>query len=82
MAEGELVFKDGSFVRGSYKISQIGTGLKQLTFATRDYSNNSFKETDYLRSLNGRTITTGLVKKNLNYSGGIITIECKFIDKT
>jgi len=82
MSEAELVFKDGSTMKGSYRIFQLGVGLKQLTFTSRESPINAFKETDLLRLTNGRVIASGLVSINVNNRNGVTTITCEFIDKT
>ena len=82
MSEAELVFIDGSTMKGSYRIFQLGIGLKQLTFTSRESPNNAFKETDLLRLTNGMVIASGLLSKNVNNREGVTTITCEFIGKT
>ena len=74
--------QDGSFLRGTYRISQLKAGVKHLIFETNKFSLDTFeKETDLLRSIHEEIIVTGLNKKNVNIRNDTMTILCVFLDK-
>jgi hypothetical protein len=82
MSVGELVFSDGSSLRGSYRITQIKTGVKLLTFVTSDFSTDAFKkEADFLRTVKGDIIAKGLKKTDVGVKNNIMTIFCQFLEK-
>ena len=83
MGKRELVFKDGSFLTGSYRISKVSKGVNQLIFVTNDFSADPTpikREADFLRSANGIVIATGIMIERVT---GVkpTTIFCKFLDK-
>jgi hypothetical protein len=82
MSEGELVFTDGSSMKGSYQISHIGTRARQLIFVANDFSTDSFfKKADFLRSITGNIVALELKKTNVGAKNQILTIYCEFLEK-
>jgi len=83
MTNGELSFKDGSSIRGDYRITQLGPGLKSATFITTDFSNLFVKkEPDLLKSSSGAVVATGLVMSNYRMTGSSQTAIFEYIDRT
>ena len=82
MASGELSFKDGSSIRGDYRITQLGPGHKRAAFITTNLSKIfAKKEPDLLKSSSGAVVATGLVMSNYRMTGTSQSAIFEYIDK-
>ena len=82
MSEGELVFSDGTSLKGSYRILFTSSMLRQLIFVSDDFSTDFFKKNaDFLRALNGDVVAKELKKTNVGAKNQVLTVTCEFQDK-
>ena len=84
MSEGELIFTDGSSLKGSYRIlfTSSSATLKQLLFISNNFSTEFFsREADFLRSANGDIVAKDLRKTNVGAKDQVLTVTCEFQDK-
>jgi hypothetical protein len=84
MSEGELIFTDGSSLKGSYRIlfTSSSATLKQLFFVSNSFSTEFFtREADFLRSASGEIIAKDLKKTNVSAKDQVLMVSCEFQDK-
>jgi hypothetical protein len=82
MLPGQLFFKDGSSLTGSYEIIRIRPGANRLIFLSWDIQHPALtKDADLLKSMDGKILIKGLDQEKVSYSGKTQTIMCRYVSQ-